>query len=315
MTSRRLIRIKVLQMLYAYSKADGVSLIEIEKKFGKSIDKSVDLYYLSLSLILELEHLAYIKIDNKKHRNIVTEEDLNPNMKFCENAIIEIIKNNNNIQSEITNRKINLNADIDILEILYKQMIDSDVYKSYMSSNEQGFDIDKKFILELYDDFLFKNEQLYEYLEEKDIYWNDDFELVFSLVYKTISKIDAKAKGEDKIILSVYQNEDDLIFGKDLLRKTIINNSENISFITPIIRNWEIDRISDMDKLIISTAVTELSNFPSIPVKVTLDEYIDIAKDYSTAKSGSFINGILDKTLKSLQDKDLIKKTGRGLLG
>ncbi len=314
MTSRRLIRIKVLQVLYAHSKREGYSLAETERDLLKSIDKSTDLYFYIILLLIELHHKAFLRIDAAKHKHIATEADLNPNTRFIDNPVFALLNNNKQFKSYLLNHKISWNNHPELITYLYKKMVDSPGYTEYLNREQIDFREHRQFIVNLFTGIVAQEELFFQTLEDLNIYWNDDFDIVLNLVYKTLSGLKEGCSENDRIFYSVYNPEEDIDFASTLLRKTLLENMENLELIERYIVNWEIDRISDMDKLILSTALSELKNFPSIPVKVSLDEYIEISKTYSSPKSSGFINGVLDKSIAELIEKGRMQKTGRGLM-
>lgn len=184
-----------------------------------------------------------------------------------------------------------------------------------MEKPEVNFQDHKQLILDLFTELIAPSDIFYQTLEDINIYWNDDLELVMHVVYRTLKNIKEGDNEDSNILYPIYNTEEDTDFARKLLRKTINENQDNLRVVDKFIRNWEIERISDMDKLIMATAIAELKHFPSIPVKVTLDEYIEISKSYSSPKSGGFINGILDKAVVMLKEENQIKKSGRGLMG
>lgn len=314
MTSRRLIRIKVLQILYSYIKKENVSQAETERDLLKSIEKSTDLYYEMLLLLLEIQRKAFLKIDSAKNKHFTTEADLHPNTRFIENPIFSIIQSNKKFKNYLLNHPISWNENPETVYVLYNTILESQAYQLYMSKAEVNFETHKQLILDIFADIISQNELLFQILEDKNIFWNDDYELVFGLVYKTLKNLKAGYTEDDSIFHPIYNEKEDIDFAKTLLRKTILGHEENIKTIDKFTYNWEIDRISDTDKLIMSEAIAELKNFPSIPVKVTLDEYIEISKNYSSPKSSAFINGVLDKVVSLFKDSGEIVKTGRGLM-
>lgn len=314
MTSRRLIRIKVLQLLYSYTKKDGETLAEIERDLLKSITKSTDLYYHTLLLIAEIQRRAFLKIDTAKNRRFATAEDLNPNTRFIDNPVIQTITANKKYRVYLHNNLISWNENDEIVGYFYKKLLASELYKEYMSQENVTFEDHKKFTLNLLADIIAVDDLFFQTLEEKNIYWNDDFELVLGVVYKTIKNLKPKSDEEDQIFIPIYNGEEDFDFARKLLRRSILEKEENLKIIDKYTYNWEIDRISDIDILTMCIAISELKNFPSIPVKVTLDEFIELSKSYSSAKSGAFINGVLDKVVSLLKENNEIVKTGRGLI-
>lgn len=192
--------------------------------------------------------------------------------------------------------------------------MESNIYQKYMSQKEVSYEEHKQLVIDLFSEIVIADDMFYQMLEEKSIFWNDDFELVLSIVHKTLKNIREDQSEEDSIFYPIYKPEEDSEFARMLMRKTILENETNLKLIDKFTYNWEIERISDTDKLIMSCAISELKNFPSIPIKVTLDEYIEISKSYSSPKSGAFINGVLDKAVSLLKDSDQLLKTGRGLM-
>lgn len=313
MTSRRLIRIKVLQLLYAYGKKEKVTLAEAERDLLTSISKSNDLYYQTLLLLTEIQRKAFLKIDAGKNKHLATDKDLNPNNRFIENPVLITIQNNKKFQTYTHTNKLSWNDSAETVAYFYKKMVGSEFYQKYMCQQDISFETHKQFIIDLFADII-SDDLLFQMLEEKSIFWNDDFELVLSIVHKTLKNVREDSVDTDNIFFPIYKPEEDSEFARVLMRKTILENDENIKLIDKFTYNWEIERISDMDKLIMSCAISELKHFPSIPVKVTLDEYIEISKSYSSPKSGAFINGVLDKAVSLLKDTNQIVKVGRGLM-
>ena len=288
MTSRRLIRIKVLQLLYAYSKKESATLAEIERDLLKSMSKSTDLYYETLLLITEVRRKAFQKIDTARNRRFASNVDLNPNTRFIDNP--------------------------ETVLYFYNKLIEWSKYQKYMHQKSPSFEQHKQIVLDLFSELIIQDEMFYQTMEEKSIFWNDDFELVLSIVYKTLWHLQEKMREEDDILYPIYKKDEDFEYARTLMRKAFYEYNANMEIIDKFTYNWELDRISEMDKLIMSCAISELKHFPSIPVKVTLDEYIEISKTYSSPKSGAFINGVLDKAVALLKDTNEIVKAGRGLL-
>lgn len=314
MTSRRLIRIKVLQILYSYIKKENVTLTEIERDLLKSIEKSTDLYYQILLLLTDIRQKAFRKIDTARNRHFASEADLHPNTRFIENPLLCSLENNKKYKTYLLNHPLSWNDTPEVVNKIYDELLESQFYHLYMDKKEISFEEHKQVILKLFTDIITQNELFFQTLEDKSIYWNDDFELVFGMVYKTLKNFKEDCNEEEDIFHPIYNNSEDIEYAKTLLHKTILNYNDNIKIIDKFTYNWEIERISDIDKLIMATAIAELQNFPSIPVKVTLDEFIEISKSYSSPKSGAFINGILDKIVSLLKDNNQLNKSGRGLM-
>lgn len=314
MTSRRLIRIKVLQLLYAFSKKENATLAEVERDLQQSISKSTDLYYETLLLITEIRRKAFLKIDAARNRHLASNTDLNPNTRFITNPVFDILEKNRKFQYYINNNLISWNDMQETVLYFYNKLLEWPAYQKYMVQKEVTFDMHKKLILDFFSEIITQDEMYYQTLEEKNIFWNDDFELVLSVVYKTLTHIKENTTEEEDILYPIYKPQEDAEFARTLMRKAFNGYDQNIQLVDKFTYNWELDRISDMDKLIMACAISELKNFPSIPVKVTLDEYIEISKTYSSPKSGAFINGVLDKAVALLKDTNEIVKTGRGLI-
>lgn len=314
MTSRRLIRIKVLQLLYSYVKKDNVSQAEIERDLLKSIEKSTDLYFQIFLLLTDIRQKAFRKIDIAKNRHFASEEDLHPNTRFIDNPVFSIIENNKRYQNYLHNHPLSWNDTPEVINKIFEEIQESQTYQLYMHKSNLTFEDHKQLILKIFVDIITQNELFFQTLEDKSIFWNDDYELVFGMVYKSLKNLKENTTEDDNIFYPIYNNDEDIEFAKALLRKTILDYDQNIEMVDKFTYNWEIERISDMDKLIMATAISELKYFTSIPVKVTLDEFIEISKSYSSLKSGAFINGILDKVVSLLKDTGQLNKSGRGLM-
>ncbi len=314
MISRRIIRTKVLQMLYAYYSSEEKSLSKTEKDLFFGINKSYDLYHFLMALVSEIADYAENRIEIKKRKHQPTYEDLHPNTKFITNQVIQQLRSNRQLNAYLDQRKLNWSDNPELIKELYLIMIETDLYKNYMADDNRSFLDDRKFIEKLFSKIILIAEDLYIVLEEKSIFWNDDIEFVISMIAKTIKGFN-ELTGSDFNLMPLYKDVDDRDFTKDLLRKSIINHDEVRGLINEHAQNWDMDRIAFMDILIMQLAITEFLYFPSIPTKVSMNEYIELSKYYSTDKSRNFVNGILDKTLKELRKTNRINKEGRGLIG
>ncbi len=312
MISRRLLRVKALQILYAYRASENESLYKTEKELIFSIEKSYDLYHLILLILVDISNYAVQRTDIARSKYFPTEEEANPNTRFLDNRIIAGISNSRKFNQYLETRKITWTNEEELIKSLYRNLIEWDVYQEYMNSPEDSFNQDKKFISRLVAELILPNEYLLQVLEEQSIYWNDDLEFIGSMVIKTLSRW---KESSEMPILSMFSNEDDRLYVIELFRKTILHSDEYEDLIKKFSENWDYERLAMMDILIMQMAISEAVNFPSIPAKVTLNEYIEISKYYSTEKSSYFINGILDKVFALLRTDDKIKKTGRGLIG
>lgn len=314
MISRRIIRTKVLQVLYAYYSKEDKSLNNAEKELFFCIRKTYDLYHFLLALVIEITDYAEQRIEIKKNKHQPTYEDLNPNTKFISNQIIQQLRENRALHAYINQQKLSWVNYPELIKELYLFLIESDFYNEYMKDKNRSFLDDRKFVDKMFTNIILIAEDLYEALEEMSIYWNDDVEFTVSMISKTLKKFNPHS-GSDQSLLPMFKDQDDRDFARDLLRKSIINHDELRDLIKEHSKNWDLDRIAFMDILIMQLATAEFLYFPSIPTKVSLNEYIELSKYYSTEKSRNFINGILDKTLKDLKISGKINKTGRGLIG
>lgn len=313
MLSRRLLRIKAVKALYAHLKSESDSLMASEKTLVASIDKAYDLYVQMLSLISEIARYAEQRQEAAKQKKIPTYEDLNPNRKFVENQAIHLISESDSVNDYIASRKLSWAAYPELIKALYQQLEQSDYYKKYMVSEERSFKEDVALLVDFYTNELEESEMLEDVLDEQSILWNDDLGFSLTLVIRTLSNL--RQSHTDVKLLPKFKNDEDLLFAKELFAKAAVNYNANVELIEQYTRNWDIERVAFMDIVIMATAIAELTSFPSIPVKVTLDEYIEIAKFYSTASSGTFINGVLDKVVATLTAEGKIVKSGRGLIG
>jgi N utilization substance protein B len=313
MFSRRLLRIKVLQILYAHFKADGKTYIQSEKDLGSSIKKSYELYHYLMLLMLDLRDYAESKIEMARHKKLADTSDLNPTTKFIDNKFILQLEQNNKLRKFIEKNKLSWNPYLEVVKKLYKWLLETDFYKEYLNCPPGTYNEDKKLVIKIITDLLMNYEDLYVNLEEQNIYWIDDVDFIFRMIIKTFRGF--RESGKNNELLPMFNDPADKDFAITLLRKTIIKESENKIFIKESARNWELERIAFTDNLIMQMAITEVVEFGTIPVKVTMNEYIEISKIFSTRKSSQFINGILDNVFKKLKSEKKIKKLGRGLIG
>lgn len=314
MLNRRHLRIKVLQLLYAHFQSNEQDFIKTDKELNVSLDRMYDMYLYLLLTFEELIRAAENKIDDRKKKLRPTAEDLNPNMRFVDNQVINQLSNASRLQDIAKKRKINwIGAESqEMFRKMFNAVLESEAYVIYMNSEAPGYDADRNFVLQLFKDSVANSTWLYNFFDEKSIYWMDDLDLCCSMVLKSIK---AMNPNEEFVPMPLYKDpEDESTFVHDLLRKTIQNNAEYDELITAMVENWETERIAKMDLVLLKMGITELLYFQSIPSKVTLNEYIEISKFYSTPKSNIFINGILDKIVEKFKAEKRLIKTGRGLL-
>lgn len=314
MISRRVIRIKVMQTLYSLHCSDDKSINLAEKELFFSIQKTYDLYHLMLQLLVDMKGFASTRIEQNLAKHRPTVEDLNPNKKFVENVIISKIEENTNLEKYIQTNKLSWINNPELIRKLYTELNDADTFKRYMTNEARSEKEDLDLVDFIYTEIIATSEDLAQILEEQSIYWTDDLEFVISMILKTIRKFKSTTS-PNKALMPLFKEEDDLDFTKKLFRKSVLDQKENQAIIENHLKNWDLERIAFIDLLIMQLAITEFLNFPSVPTKVTLNEYIDLARFYSTSKSRTFINGILDKILKDLRNQGKIIKAGRGLIG
>jgi transcription antitermination factor NusB len=303
-----------MQSIYAMHQNGSDNLEKEEKFLMHSIDAIQDLYLIMLSSLIEIckKETVFLHLSSQKH--LATKEERNPNKKFIKNSIFQILTENNSLSIALENRSINnwtLNDDYIIL--LLNAIKESELYAKYMSNAVNTFEEDKDFIVDIFSDVIVPNEKLYDYLEDDKLTWIDDIPLVNTHIVKQLKAI---KQGEDDNfrVPKLYKDNEDKAYVKDLFRKTVLNEPELAKEYIDKTPNWDSERIAEIDTIILKMAICEFLKFPSIPVKVTLNEYLELAKEYSTPKSSIFINGILDNLVKELESNKRIVKIGRGLM-
>lgn len=301
-----------MQTLYSFFKKQDETVAASEKELFFSIEKSFQLYYYLLLLIIDIVDYAESRMELAKRKKIPSYTDLHPNTRFIDNRIVKRIRNNGNFIHFFEKNKLSWVNYPGLIKALYHKITESEAYQEYLNSEEKGFKEDKKFIIYIYKHIIPEHEDLYDVLEEQSIYWNDEIEFIISIIIKTINK---QKKDKNKIYNKLYKNEEDRDFVKNLFRKTILHHEEYEKLIREYSKNWDVERIAFMDILLMQMAITEAIEFKSIPTKVTFNEYLELSKFYSTAKSNVFINGILDKVFDHLKKTNQIVKQGRGLIG
>lgn len=314
MLSRRLLRVKVMQVIYACQKNGDLSIQQSEKELFHSISKSFELYHLFLLLLVDIRGYAENRIEIGRNKKIPSKEDLNPNTRFIDNKLLIQLSGNEDLLRFVEKTGLSWSNSPEIIRSLFDVITESEYYKAYMSLPYTSYDDDKKFIVKLTEKVIAQYEPLYSQVEEQSIFWNDEAEFIMSMVIKTLKEFEL-VNGISQPLQEEFKDKDDQDFVKTLFRKSLLNQKEFIDLIKKFSQNWDLDRVAYMDIVLMQIALTEMIEFKEIPVKVTLNEYIEIAKHYSTPKSGLFINGILDKIVASLKTDGRIVKQGRGLLG
>jgi transcription antitermination protein NusB len=319
MVGRRYYRIKVLLALYAWFQGGEHRMEVAEKSLLQGIDKFYELYYLLFSFYIEITEFYSRRTEDAKSKFLPTEEELNPNKKFLENRLLSLILVNKDLQKQFNRYRFSWTEEQNMIRNVFLKIRNSKDLKVYLNSENSSFKEDKEIVYKIFKKFIARSAELQFYCEERSIHWNNDFELAALFIQKTIQLIPEDFK-EDSLLSSLLDKDedndpaDDQRFILDLFRKTIFHSEEFEKMIEVKTNNWEIDRIALTDIILIKMALTEIIHFPTIPIKVTLNEYIDISKSYSTPKSKLFINGILDKLTIELNQEKKIRKTGRGLI-
>lgn len=307
MINRVLIRLKIIQIVYAYYQNGSKNLDSAEKELFFSLSKAYDLYNYLLMLMIAVTNYALKRIDTAKSKLAPTKEDLSPNMKFVENKFVAQLEVNKQLSEFITNQKKTWANNQDFIKEIYDKIIASDIYNEYMESANSTYEEDRELWRKLYKNFVFNNESLDQLLEDQSLYWNDDKEIVDTFVIKTIKKFDSK-KGANQPLLPEFKDEEDKEFARRLFRRSILNSDYYRHLISENTKNWDLDRVAFMDVVIMQCALAEILSFPNIPISVSLNEYVEIAKLYSTAKSGGFINGTLDGIVNQLKKEGKLTK-------
>ncbi|MCE2496004.1 MAG: transcription antitermination factor NusB [Flavobacteriales bacterium] len=313
MLNRRFIRIRVLQALYAFYNKEGEELSRAENELIRSMDRIYDLYALMLELLISFQRLAENRIEEGKRKRLPTHEDLHPNLKFVENPAIMDLIDSDRLRQYSQSHAVNWGDQKEFVKMLFRIVRESELYAQYLEREEETYKGHRDFLVEMYAEFVANNETLHEILEEKSIYWVEDLALVNSAVVRTLQVLKEKS-GASKAIEPLYRDVEDKDFAIDLMRKVVTQGDKFEDMIADKAKNWEMERIAQMDMLLMKLALAEFLHFKTIPVKVSMNEYIELSKEFSTNKSKVFINGILDKLVAELKESGELRKLGRGLI-
>lgn len=320
MLNRRVLRIKVMQALYAFFQSDNDRVDVAVRNLQKNIYGIYNLYIYQMSFLIEIVDFARETIEIKKNKYFPTEEEANPNTRFVNNSIILKIENSPDFKRKHEELKINWADQEVLIRKTYQQITEADFFQAYMKNQEDSSDNDFRVLEQIVDTFIAENEALQQYFEDINVFWADDFDVACFMLVKSLKYLKNSTE-KNPFLPTLFGNQqgddekEEIKFLTDLFSKTVIHRDEFDDLIEARVDNWEIDRIALMDSLLIKMALAEFTEFPTIPTKVTINEYIEISKMYSTPKSKIFINGLLDKLLFELTEKKKIKKTGRGLIG
>ncbi len=314
MLTRRHIRVKVMQSLYAFHQSKNQNFNAEEKFLLKSMKEMYDLFLLILKLMIEIKSYSEKYLDKSQKKFLATQEEIDPNMKFVNNKVLKILEDNIDLQNALEERAIShWNRDGEYVAILWEEIMKSDSFHNYMATRTASFKEDKDFIINLLKEIIAPNDKLYDYLEDTKLTWLDDLPLVNTAIMKYLNKLKENTPQDSKLP-KLYKSPEDEQFAKDLFRKVYLNDEELANEMLGKTPNWDKERIAEIDTILIKMALCEFLQFSSIPVKVTINEYLEIAKEYSTPKSSIFINGVLDKISKEYQEEKRLNKIGRGLM-
>lgn len=307
MINRILIRIKVLQVIYSFYQNGNKDLQSAEKELLFSLQKSYDLYHYFLLLIVELTYQQKRNLETRKNKYFPTFDELHPNMRLADNRFAAQIEKNEQLRKYAVEQGISWSNDLDFVKSVLDTVLESELYAEYLKNPDDSYETDKEFWKTAFKTLICNNPDVDEYLEDKSIYWNDDVAIVETFVLKTLKKLEADS-APDTPLLPMFKDAEDKQFAVQLLRQTLLKGTDYRARIEKHLKNWEAERVANIDLLIMQTALAEILTFPTIPVSVTLNEFIDISKYYSTPKSATFINGILDSVIKELKSEKLLLK-------
>ena len=314
MLSRRHIRIKVMQVLYAFNGNESDDFSKDQKFLLYSIENMYNLYLLLISLMIEVQKRAETYLEKSSAKYLATEEEKNPNRKFVNNQVLAMLKDSEQLQAKLEQHKItNWELDTEYVEIIFKEIQASDIYKEYLETKTSDFNTDRNFIVDVFKEIIAPNNKLYDYLEDKHLTWLDDLPTVNTSILKLLRKV-KKDSSSFHFLPKLYKDIEDKEFAIKLFKKTLLNQTTLTEEISKKTTNWDSERIASIDLMLLKMGICEFQNFPSIPTKVSINEYLEISKEYSTPKSSVFINGILDKLVKEYQAEGKLNKVGRGLM-
>ena len=314
MLNRRHLRIKALQNIYAWQMSDKKDLVSSKKNLMTSIDNVYEMYIRMLALLSEITEYTAVDAIERSNKHFPTPEDLNPNQKLLHNKFIVTLQKNPEFQAAVNKYQVNWNSEPDFLKTIYNKLKSTPEYAAYLADPDESLESSKEIIKFIFRKIILKSLNIIQAFEDKFINWSVDKEVMQGMVAKTIKNFTSEDPFKNKLTPISADWEEDSKFVQDLFAYTLRNNETYQKMIAERTKNWESERIALMDTILMKMAICELLNFPSIPVKVTINEYLDLSKDYSTPKSNSFINGILDKILGDLKRTDSIHKMGRGLI-
>ncbi|MBY0542957.1 MAG: transcription antitermination factor NusB [Sphingobacteriaceae bacterium] len=314
MLNRRHLRIKALQNIYAWHMTEKKDSVSSQKTLMQSIDSVYEMYIRMLALLVDVTEYTANDAIERSNKHLPTAEDLNPNQKLLHNKFIEVLKLNPEYTALVNKYQVNWHSDPELVKSIFIKLKESKEYAAYLAEEGETLESSKEIIKFIFRKILLKNSNIVQAFEDKFINWAVDREVMQGMIAKTLKSFNQEDAFKNKLTpISPDWNEDSR-FVKDLFAYTLKNDAAYQELIAERTKNWESERIALMDTILMKMAICEMMNFPSIPVKVTINEYLELSKDYSTPKSNSFINGILDKILNDLKRTNSIKKLGRGLI-
>ena len=313
MVNRRYLRTKVMQALFAHSVNEKENLIGGEKKLTDSIRQCYTLFLYFISIFPELKRYRLNKFEEVRGKINPTKEDLDPNTKFVDNLIIAQIEDNVHLGVKWNEHKISWTNQNDFIIQIYHEVAKLEEFEAYMNDPQRSYAEDKKLILTIIEKIFVESQLLHWFFEEKYVHWFDDYNEALLILYKNITNF-KESKGNNNSILPLFKDDEDAAFYMELYRKTILHDKEYFALIEGKLHNWEAERLMSLDVILMKMSICELTEFPTIPIKVIINEYIELAKTYSSAKSGLFINGVLDKVTIELKETGKLYKYGRGLI-
>lgn len=313
MLTRRHIRVKVLQSIYAYNQRENPNIDAQEKFLHHSIDQMQDLYLLMLQLFVALQEQAEKFLNTSQKKHLATASEKNPSRTFVDNKLIRVIAANSTFSEIIEKKKLNYwHLDGEYVNIIFNELRELEWYNEYLLKKETTYKEDQDFVIKIFKEVVAPNDKLYEYIEDKRLTWVDDFPIVNTAIVKMLGKLSEK-NASSLLVPNLYKNDEDREYALQLFRKVILNEDKLNAQIEGKTPNWDQDRIADIDLIILKMGIAEFLYFPSIPVRATINEYLEVSKEYSTPKSSIFVNGILDKIVKEFEENGKLNKIGRGL--
>ena len=315
MLNRRFLRVKALQSIYAYHQSENSNLPQAERQLLEGVEDLYKLFVYQLSFWVEVKRFAERRIEENKLKHFPTDEDLNPNLKFVNNRILKALEDNKNLMKLEEQFKINwADSREDFIRNMFVKLTETPEYQEYMNNGKDGFSDDKHFLVTVIDTYMPEDGLLYDFYSDRDLSFNSDYQLSIYLLWKFINELPASFDADSPLPPVFKAGDEDKEFVVKLFEKTILHADEYMELVKANISNWDYDRLALMDKILIFMALTEFTEFHSIPVKVTINEYIEISKFYSTPESRRFVNGMLDKLATQLKEDGKLVKTGLGLV-